>query len=283
MLVRKDSVLTHGSSFSTRGVVNSMMTFWRHFNFSQTSTEKLDATKMEQVMDTDTLPFYSQTRRLFATHRRFVQKMVDLAYPTDQDLVADDSIVRFWHHSNTYGRHLDNCVCDLPANLFFDDDHWPGFETSRTCMELLDMLDFEAGKHDVTRRRHWCVKTDPYEKAKAMTTLNEQLCSTNPDCERIWWDQNSMRPDMGLKKLESKSQFVDFLATFIFVVTGGHAVNGDNISFFSDADYSGVRMVDFGPDGELPQRIDVGTYVFGTSVGSLTTVRCPPLLADWRP
>ena len=36
-------------------------------------------------------------------------------------------------------------------------------------------------------------------------------------------------------------------------------------------------------EGQLPTRIDVGSYIFGSSIASLTTVRCPPLLADWRP
>jgi hypothetical protein len=42
-------------------------------------------------------------------------------------------------------------------------------------------------------------------------------------------------------------------------------------------------MRDLDEEGQLPTRIDVGSYVFGSAIASLTTVRCPPLLADWRP
>lgn len=67
-----------------------------------------------------------------------------------------------------------------------------------------------------------------------------------------------------------------------------HKFNSDNISYFADPDYAGVRMREFDGSGDdggkiLPTRVDVGSYVFGSSIASLTTVRCPPLLADWRP
>lgn len=122
--------------------------------------------------------------------------------------------------------------------------------------------------------------------------------------------------------LRSKSQFVDFLATFIWHVTAGHKLNSDNVSStlklelcifvewvflisntlpflrvlflslahiyhqihaFSDPEYSGVRMPRVGPDGDLPRINEVGSYIFGSAVGLLTSVRCPPLMADWMP
>ena len=92
-----------------------------------------------------------------------------------------------------------------------------------------------------------------------------------------------MKPNMNMGQLQSKAQFVDFVASFIWHVTAGHALLSDNLSFFSDPEYSGTRMVDVDHKGELPRIVDVGTYVFGTSVGSLTSTRCPPLLADWMP
>jgi hypothetical protein len=55
------------------------------------------------------------------------------------------------------------------------------------------------------------------------------------------------------------------------------------IHAFSDAEYSGVRMPHVGPDGDLSRISDVGSYIFGSSVGLLTSVRCPPLMADWMP
>jgi hypothetical protein len=88
---------------------------------------------------------------------------------------------------------------------------------------------------------------------------------------------------MNMGVLRSKSQFIDFIASFIWHVTAGHKLLGDNVPFFSDPEYSGTRMVDLNNKGELPRIVDVGTYVFGTSVGSLTSTRCPPLMADWMP
>ena len=41
-------------------------------------------------------------------------------------------------------------------------------------------------------------------------------------------------------------------------------------------------MREFDNHGQLPTRIDIGSYIFGTSITTLTTVRCDPLLADWR-
>jgi hypothetical protein len=139
----------------------------------------------------------------------------------------------------------------------------------------------------------------------------------------------SLKPDMEMGVLRSKSQFVDFLATFIWHVTAGHKLNSDNVSStlkldrasrtiylcgvgfphiqhiafdslslslslththiyhqihaFSDPEYSGVRMPRVGPDGDLPRINEVGSYIFGSAVGLLTSVRCPPLMADWMP
>lgn len=283
MLIRENSVLTHGSSFSTEGVAGTMTTFWKTFNFSQSLPEQFDSRKMDQVMDTDALPLYSQGKRLYKVHRHFVNRFVDTFYPTDEDLLDDVSVVRFWHHVNTYGRHLDPCVCGMDPNVFFDDNNvWPGFEKTRTCSDLLDTMGFAPEKNPVTRRRDWCSSTDRYEKTKAVHQMNVEICASNPDCKRLFWDATVSRPDMSMGQLTSKAQLIDFIATFIFHVSASHALNSDNVSFFSDPEYSGVRMVD-DIDGELPRIIDVGTYVFGNSVGMLTSVRCPPLMSDWRP
>lgn len=191
MLLRENAVLTHGSTFTTEGVVGTMTTFWPHINFSQTVPESLDSRGMDKVLKTDSLPLYSQAKRLFAVHHRFVKNFVDHWYPRDEDLLKDDSVIRFWHHTNTYGRHIDPCVCGLPSDLFFDDHGvWPMFETTRTCNDLLDVVQFEPNMHEVSRRRNWCSSTDPWSKVKAVRKMNDEICASNQDCKSIVWDKN---------------------------------------------------------------------------------------------
>ena len=88
---------------------------------------------------------------------------------------------------------------------------------------------------------------------------------------------------MGLPELRSKAQFIDFIATAIWHITAGHTINSDNVHSFSDAEFSGTRMVPTPDGGDPPTILDVGSYVFGTTIGSLTSVRCYPLMADWMP
>jgi hypothetical protein len=267
MLVKPDSVLTHASDFTPEGVIAALTLFHRRYNFTQTIPDLLNSRNMDKVMDTDTIPFYSQAKRLYRVHRKWVKRYVDHWYPTDNDLLKDDSVIRFWNHVNTYGRHLDPCVCGLSSELFFDDNGvWPGFETTRTCKDLLDSVDFFVDKNPVTRRRQWCSSTDPYTKVKALYRMNKAICDSNPDCKGILWNINDMKPNMGLGELRSKSQLVNFLASAMFHVTAGHRLLSDNVSFFSDPEYSGTRMVDLDNNGELPRIVDVGTYVFGTFV-----------------
>jgi hypothetical protein len=42
-------------------------------------------------------------------------------------------------------------------------------------------------------------------------------------------------------------------------------------------------MPKVGADGGLPQISEVGSYIHGSATGLLTSVRCPPLMADWMP
>jgi len=282
MLIREHGVLTHGSPFTTDGAILSLLTFWPHLDFNQTIPEWLEASNMKSVMDTDKIPLYNQGKRLYALHRKFVEKYVNHWYPSDADLLNDRSVIRFWHHVNTYGRHLDPCVCGLPSEYFFDEGVWPSFETKRTCKQFLDLNGFKSGSNEVTRRRDWCTTKDGYEKTTALYKMNQVICESNPECSRLFWDQNILKPDMGLTELRSKAQFIDFVATAIWHITAGHTINSDNVHSFSDASYSGTRMV---PDinGEPPRILDVGSYVMGTTIGSLTSVRNTPLMADWMP
>lgn len=179
---------------------------------------------------------------------------------------------------------MDPCVCGLDSDLFFDDKAWPGFEATRTCMELLDLVKYNRGKHDVTRRRDWCSKEDAFTRVKAVRLSLQIKCNNDPSCSHLPYGLHYMRTDMGLGPLKTRDQFVDYIATVIWHCSAGHNINSDNIPSFSDPDFSGVRMREFGPEeGELMRRIDVGAYIFGITIASLTSLRAPPLLADWTP
>ena len=109
-------------------------------------------------------------------------------------------------------------------------------------------------------------------------------CNLDPGCSHLPYGLHYMRTDMGLKTLETLEQLIDYITTVIWHSTAGHNINSDNIPSFSDPDFSGVRMREFGPgEGELMRRIDVGAYIFGITIASLTSLRAPPLLADWTP
>lgn len=224
MLVREHSVLTHGSGFTTEGVVGAFMTFFRDFNFSQSFPESLKARRLDEVRDFDpkSLPYHSQGVKLYDLHHTFVGEMLALAYPTDEALLADGSVVRFWSHVNTYGRHLDPCVCGLPSDLFYDDNGvWPMFETKRTCTDLLDLAGFDMHKNVVSRRRDWCTKTDEFTKVRAVRALSEKACEENRQCNGLLYDVHYQRLDMSLPELKTREQLVNFLATFIWHVTAG--------------------------------------------------------------
>ena len=215
------------------------------------------------------MPLFSQGRRLYDVNREFVDSFISTIYESDDALLQDDSAVRFWHHTNTFGRHLDPCVCQMASDLFFDDDgQWPQNEKTRTCEELLNFDDFKPDQNLITRGRHWCAQ-EPFKRIKVLRSLIETTCEAiNKDC-RIAYQLHLMRSDMGLKPLQTRAQLVDFIATFIWEVTAGHQLNGDNVSYFADPEHSGVRMREFDLDGELPITTDVGTYVFGTSIGTV--------------
>jgi hypothetical protein len=177
MLVKADSVLTHASDFTSEGVIGAMTLFFRHYNFNQTIPDLLDSRGLDKVMNTGAIPLYSQSKRLYQVHRTFVERYVNHWYPTDEDLIQDGSVIRFWNHVNTFGRHLDPCVCGMSSEFFFDDNGvWPGFETTRTCDNLLNTVGFEPSKNQVTRRVDWCTSTDPFTKVKALYNMNQVIC-----------------------------------------------------------------------------------------------------------
>ena len=284
MLVRDHSVLTHGSGLTTEGVTQTFNLIYAHLDFSRTIPDFLKSTNLERAVNVSDLPYYSQGVRLYDAHKEFVEKFIAIIYPTDEDMLKDDAVDRFWNHVNTYGRHLDPCVCDMNSERFFDDNgQWPGFEKTRTCQGLMDFSKFRVEKNIITRRREWCNHVETFNRIKFLRAQLDHDCADDKECKKVMFALEIMRPNMGLKPLKTRAQLIDFLITFIWEVSAGHSFNGDNIPYFSDPEYSGVRMREFDNDGELPTIVDIGSYVFGTSISSLTTVRCAPLLADWTP
>ena len=278
------SVLTHGAGVYTGEVNYVFHVIYSAMNFSQTVPEKLASHGLDGILNTTGMPMYDQGRRLYDVHREFVENFIGILYKSDQDMLRDDSLIRFWHHVNTFGRHMDPCVCGMNSDIFFDDiGTWPQNEKTRTCQELLDLSDYMPASNIYTRRRHWCSEQKPFDRIKAVRDLTEKSCKErNPNC-RIRYPVHFMRETMWLKDLKTRDQLVDFVATYIWEVTAGHQINGDNLSYFADPEYAGVRMREFDNNGELPITTDLGTYVMGTTIASLTTVRSPPLLADWSP
>mmetsp|Transcript_17431 Transcript_17431/g.42743 ORF Transcript_17431/g.42743 Transcript_17431/m.42743 type:complete len:241 (-) Transcript_17431:179-901(-) len=169
----------------------------------------------------------------------------------------------------------------MPSTIDFEDNaQWPGFESFRTCEGLLDRNEFKMGKEFVPRREAWC-KQRARVRLKSLREWIESDCEQSDTCTRISYSFFQMRDNMAMGQLKNRDQLIDFLATFIWDVTAGHAFNSDNVSYLADPEYSGVRMREYDENGNLPLRTDIGTYIFGTSIASLTTVRCPPLMSDW--
>jgi len=280
MLVRDHSVLTHASGFTSEGVIATFLTLQQGFNYSESLPEYFSKTKLDNVLEEE-LPLHSQGLRLYKVHRKWVSRYLELLYPTDEELLADEAIHRFWSHVDTYGRHLDPCVCSMPSTIDFEDNaQWPGFESFRTCEGLLDRNEFKMGKEFVPRREAWC-KQRARVRLKSLREWIESDCEQSDTCTRISYSFFQMRDNMAMGQLKNRDQLIDFLATFIWDVTAGHAFNSDNVSYLADPEYSGVRMREYDENGNLPLRTDIGTYIFGTSIASLTTVRCPPLMSDW--
>ena len=48
-----------------------------------------------------------------------------------------------------------------------------------------------------------------------------------------------------------------------------------------DPKYGGVRMLRQDQNGELPLMMDTDSFIFGTVIAALTTIRSKPILSDW--
>ena len=281
LLVREHSVLTHSSGLEDQ--TDAILYYSHHVDFSKTVPEVLEAQGLGRAVTKD-MPLFSQGLRLWDAHYEYIQKRIDVIYASDEAMLSDETVVRFWHHVNTFGRHHDPCVCQMASDLFFDDKGvWPAFENTRTCRGLLDSAGFHPDKNMVTRRLEFCSKDVTY-RIGALRNILESECKVDPKCTKLRYKFEHMRLNMGMKPLVARKQLVDFLATVVWQVTVGHRFNSDNIPYLTDPEHCGVRARPTGRDGEeFPTITDVGTYVFGITIGALTTVKSNGLLADWTP
>jgi hypothetical protein len=101
MLARNHSILNHASGYTQDGYIEFFMILHKDLNFSRTIPMLFAESRLDKVMDTSKVPYHSQGLRLWDAHREFVESFVALIYPSDQDMLADDATVRFWHHANT--------------------------------------------------------------------------------------------------------------------------------------------------------------------------------------
>lgn len=309
MLVREHSILTHASGLDN--VPDALNYFGHHINFSETFPDILAAKKLDTNLTKD-LPLFSQgqvsfdmcvwvyyfnqrdtyhffllipSKRLWNVHYEFVEDFVNtIVYDSDDALRADDSLHRFWHHVNTFGRGHDPCVCDMDADSFYKKGAWPNFDSTRqSCENLLDSANFQPELTTPNERRlEWCLQDD-YLRINALKNMLEHKCKTDIRCNRLNYSFEHMRLDNRLPLLSSRKQLVDFITSAIWHVTVGHRINADNIPALTDPTFSGVRAREMDNDEELPVMVDVGTYVFGVTIGALTTVKSNALLGDWTP
>ena len=268
MLVQKRCILEHASGMTSKGVLGTLHHVYSVMDFSESIPELLASHGLDEIIDTSKLPMWGQGIRLYNVHREFAENFLSLVYKSDEDMLKDDSLIRFWYHVNTYGRNTDPCVCGMDSDIFFDnkDNKWPASEPYRTCEEILDSVNYEVGRNMITRRRQWCTQADPFDRIKALRALLEKECAEREEPCELNYEIHVMRNDMGMKPLRTIPQLVDFLATAMWHVSAGHNQNGDNIPYLVDPDYAGTRLREYDENGNLPTRIDLATYVFGTTI-----------------
>lgn len=192
-------------------------TEFQHIDFSRTIPDFLSSKKLGKNV-TESMPLFREGLRLYDTHREFAKKWVTLLYHDDEAMQRDKELARFWQHVNTYGRQLDPCVCQMPSNDFFYEGEtvWPGFESTRTCRDLLDYAEFRGGENMISRRVDWC-KRAAFDRIQFHRRMLESECRLDKECESINYSIYNMRVDMGLKPLLKRDQLIDFLATMIWM------------------------------------------------------------------
>ena len=102
LLARNHSILHHSSGKTHDGYIDLMMQPFSDITFNRSVPQFFAESKLHEVLDTSNIPFHDQGRRVYSAHREFVEKFIDVLYPTDKDLLQDSYAVRFWHHVNTY-------------------------------------------------------------------------------------------------------------------------------------------------------------------------------------
>ena len=115
LLARNHSILHHSSGKTHDGYIDLMMQPFSDITFNRSVPQFFAESKLHHVLDTSKVPFHDQGLRVYNAHRQFVEKFIDVLYPTDNDLLQDEYVVRFWHHVNTYVTTFDL----LPLSPFF--------------------------------------------------------------------------------------------------------------------------------------------------------------------
>lgn len=282
MLVLEDSILARADGFTKRGRGHSWGHFVKHSDMVSTFPEQLEAKGLHGIANlTTTLPYFTQGLRLWNIHREYVEGFVKLIYGEDDTLFEqDDALRRFWFHINSNGRHLDPCICNMDAKMFYSKGLWPAFETTRTCAGLLDHEGFNVKETSPSKRRElWCKQTLPSERSKALYKWLESDCEVSDWCIQVSYNLEHLRPDFGLPEL-TRENLVRLITRFVWEVTAGHQMMADNIPFISDPYYGGVRRPAIYDKTKQPKS-DISTYIFGTTISALTTIRSMPLLTDW--
>ncbi|KAL3910905.1 MAG: hypothetical protein SGILL_007501, partial [Bacillariaceae sp.] len=72
MLIRDHSVLTHGASLENSALATSFNVIYAQLNYSETIPDMLDSHDIDHILDTSKLPLWSQGKRLYDAHRKFV-------------------------------------------------------------------------------------------------------------------------------------------------------------------------------------------------------------------
>jgi Lipoxygenase len=302
MLVVEDSILARADGFTNRGRGHCWGHFVKHSDMVSSFPQLLAAKGLARTSNlTTTLPYFTQAKRVWDIHHDYVEEFVRLIYKKDDALLKDEELQRFWHHLNTIGRHIDPCICDMSTKMFFQKNVWPSFESKRTCAGLMDHVAFRLDDHDKQKRREeWCKETLPHERIKALYSWIETECGESKWCTEVAYSVEHLRPSMGLPEL-SREAMINTITRFIYEVTAGHELAADNVStcgrihgikrsifsfflfqlpFIVDPAYGGVRRLK-NYDESKPLLADISTYVYGTVISALTTIRSMPLLSDF--
>lgn len=231
MLVVDDSMLARANGLTNLARGYSWGHLVKHSDMVSTLPQILEAKGLENTSNlTTTLPYFVQGKRLWDIHHEYVEKFVNLIFESDNDLKEDEALQRFWHHINTNGRHIDPCICDMDAEIFFKEDQWPAFESTRTCAGQLDHAGFRTDDTDPEHRRaSWCKQALPTERSRALHSWLETDCEKQAICEQVSFRVEHLRVNMGLPEL-SRENLINLITRFIYEVTAGHELVADNVS-----------------------------------------------------